>query len=40
MMIDVPYVMRQCKEDEEWEYEDDDDRGVSAAMANTVYDPE
>lgn len=39
MMIDVPYVIRQCKEDEQWEYEDDDDKGVSAAMA-TVYDPE
>jgi rRNA maturation RNase YbeY len=39
MMIDVPYVIRQCKDDEEWEYEDEDDRGVSAAMVN-VFDPE
>ena len=39
MIVDVPYVIRQCKEDEEWEYEDDDDRGVSAAMLN-VFDPE
>ena len=51
MLIDVPYVMRRCKEDEEYfaeygkfEYEDDgslfyDDRGVSAAMSY-VFDPE
>lgn len=39
MMIDVPYVIRQCKDDEEWEYEDDDVRGVSAAMSD-VFDPE
>ena len=39
MMVDVPYVIRQCKDDEEWEYEDDDVRGVSAAMSD-VFDPE
>lgn len=39
MMVDVPYVMRRCEEDEEWEYEDDDERGVSGAMVN-VFDPE
>jgi probable rRNA maturation factor len=39
MMVDVPYVIRQCKEDEAWEYEDDDVRGVSAAMSD-VFDAE
>ena len=39
MLVDVPYVMRRCQEDSEYEYEDDDDRGVSGAMA-TVDDPE
>ena len=44
ILVDVEYVMRRCKEDQEinesGEYEDDeDDRGVSGAMA-TVYDPE
>ena len=35
MMVDVPYVIRRCKEDE-LSYDDDDDqeRGVSGAMAN------
>lgn len=39
IVVDVPYVMRRCKEDEEDAEEDDGDRGVSGAMA-TVYDPE
>jgi probable rRNA maturation factor len=39
MLVDVPYVIRQCQEDEEWEYEEDDERGVSVAMS-TVFDPE
>jgi probable rRNA maturation factor len=50
MVIDVPFVMRQCDEDRDYyenpdDYEvdtdgaDDDDRGVSGAMAR-VYDPE
>jgi len=39
MLIDVPYVIRRCKDDEEWEYEDDDDSGVSGAMAEE-FDPE
>lgn len=38
MMIDVPYVMRKCEEDQEYE-EDDEERGVSGAMA-TVFDPQ
>ncbi|CAB9511648.1 Endoribonuclease YBEY [Seminavis robusta] len=51
MMIDVPYVIRGCQEDSEFDnqqqdsdlvYDDnnsEEDRGVSGAMA-TVYDPE
>ena len=50
MLIDVPYVMRRCQEDQDWtnnnsadstedEYDDEEDRGVSGAMA-TIYDPE
>lgn len=50
LLIDVPYVMRGCQEDEpsstvnvddydDEDDEEDDDRGVSGAMAN-VYDPE
>lgn len=41
MLIDIPYVMRSCKDDEEWEYydEEEEDRGVSRAMAD-VFDPE
>jgi rRNA maturation RNase YbeY len=44
MMVDVPYVIRRCQEDMEdvsdnEEYEEDDDRGVSGAMAK-VSDPE
>eukprot|EP00540_Astrosyne_radiata_P023665 CAMPEP_0116869488 /NCGR_PEP_ID=MMETSP0418-20121206/27789_1 /TAXON_ID=1158023 /ORGANISM="Astrosyne radiata, Strain 13vi08-1A" /LENGTH=154 /DNA_ID=CAMNT_0004505593 /DNA_START=109 /DNA_END=573 /DNA_ORIENTATION=+ len=41
MLVDVPYVIRRTKEDEEWEYETDEeeDRGVSGAMAE-VFDPE
>ena len=38
MMVDIPYVIRRCKEDQE-NHEDDDERGVSGAMAR-VYDPE
>lgn len=34
ILVDVPYVIRQRDEDMEWEYEEDDDRGVSAAMVN------
>lgn len=36
MLIDIPYVMRRVEEDTEWEYEEDDDRGVSAAMVNVL----
>jgi probable rRNA maturation factor len=42
MMLDIPYVIRRCKEDEEDEEsidDDDQERGVSGAMAN-VYNPE
>lgn len=40
MMVDVPYVIRRCQEDkEDGIEEDDEDRGVSGAMA-TIYDPE
>jgi len=39
MMVDVPYVIRQTKEDEEYEDDDEEDRGVSGAMAK-IYDPE
>jgi len=50
MMIDVPYVLRQCEEDRDYYQrknthngkhggDDEDDRGVSGAMAN-IYDPE
>jgi probable rRNA maturation factor len=41
MVVDVPYVMRRCTEDQAAAAadEDDDERGVSGAMA-TVYDPE
>lgn len=46
MLIDIPYVMRQCQEDQELvnissnaEEDEYEDRGVSGAMA-TVYDPE
>ncbi len=51
MVVDVPYVIRRCKEDLEFEQElevdeddesslvEDDDRGVSGAMAS-VQDPE
>mmetsp|Transcript_27329 Transcript_27329/g.31192 ORF Transcript_27329/g.31192 Transcript_27329/m.31192 type:complete len:225 (+) Transcript_27329:35-709(+) len=39
MLIDVPYVIRRCKDDEEWEYEEEDGGGVSGAMAE-VFDPE
>lgn len=43
MMVDVAYVIRRCKEDkedrEEFSDSDDEERGVSGAMA-TVYDPE
>jgi probable rRNA maturation factor len=34
ILVDVPYVTRQRNEDMEWEYEEDDDRGVSAAMVD------
>lgn len=39
MVVDVPYVIRRCQEDSEYDFEEDDDRGVSGAMA-TVSDPE
>jgi probable rRNA maturation factor len=41
MMLDVPYVIRRCQEDQQDPDDDDDDveRGVSGAMAK-VYDPE
>jgi probable rRNA maturation factor len=43
MLVDVPYVVRRCLEDAQEETlgddADDEDRGVSAAMA-TVFDPE
>lgn len=46
MLVDVPYVMRQCQEDKEYyengngeNDEEEEDRGVSGAMAN-IYDPE
>lgn len=39
MMVDVPYVIRRCQEDSEDDWEDEDDRGVSGAMAK-VSDPE
>jgi probable rRNA maturation factor len=41
MVVDIPYIMRRCKEDQEDADagEEDDERGVSGAMA-TVYDPE
>lgn len=39
MMVDVPYVIRRCKEDEEFEDDEEEDRGVSGAMAK-VSDPE
>lgn len=40
ILIDIPYVIRRCQEDEEYETDDDDEeRGVSGAMAN-VYDTE
>lgn len=34
VFVDVPYVTRQRNEDMEWEYEEDDDRGVSASMVD------
>mmetsp|Transcript_19112 Transcript_19112/g.31672 ORF Transcript_19112/g.31672 Transcript_19112/m.31672 type:complete len:223 (-) Transcript_19112:76-744(-) len=36
MLIDVPYVIRRVEEDSEWEYEEDDERGVSVAMMNVL----
>jgi probable rRNA maturation factor len=41
MMVDVPYVIRRCQEDmeDEIDSEEEDDRGVSGAMAK-VSDPE
>lgn len=39
MMLDVPYVMRRCQEDKEDSEVDEEERGVSGAMA-TVYDAE
>lgn len=39
MMVDVPYVIRRCKEDEASSDSDDKERGVSGAMAN-IFDPE
>eukprot|EP00980_Cylindrotheca_fusiformis_P015458 scaffold4347_cov117-Cylindrotheca_fusiformis.AAC.2 len=39
MMVDVPYVIRRCQEDKEDLESDDDERGVSGAMAD-VTDPE
>lgn len=47
ILIDIPYVQRQCQEDQEYNTKNDgiadnddyEDRGVSGAMA-TVYDPE
>lgn len=39
VLIDVPYVIRRCEEDKEYEDDDEEDRGVSGAMA-TVHDPE
>jgi hypothetical protein len=39
MVVDIPYVMRRCKEDADEEDEEDDELSVSGAMA-TVYDPE
>lgn len=51
LLIDVPYVIRSCQDDQEYEQREgkddddddegevEDDRGVSGAMA-TIYDPE
>jgi probable rRNA maturation factor len=39
MMLDVPYVIRRCQEDQQDEDDDEVERGVSGAMAK-VYDPE
>jgi probable rRNA maturation factor len=39
MMLDVPYVIRRCQEDQQDQGDDEVERGVSGAMAN-VYDPE
>ena len=45
MLVDVPYVMRQCQEDEAYfannnnNDDEEEDRGVSGAMAK-IYDPE
>jgi probable rRNA maturation factor len=40
MMLDVPYVIRRCQEDQQDPDDDDEiERGVSGAMAK-VYDPE
>jgi probable rRNA maturation factor len=40
MMLDVPYVIRRCQEDQQDQDDDDEvERGVSGAMAK-VYDPE
>lgn len=39
MMVDVPYVIRRCQEDKHDCESDDDERGVSGAMAD-VADPE
>lgn len=44
MLVDVPYVIRQCQEDEAYfasnnSDDEEEDRGVSGAMAR-IYDPE
>jgi probable rRNA maturation factor len=39
MMLDVPYVIRRCQEDQKDQDDDEVERGVSGAMAK-VYDPE
>lgn len=39
MMLDVPYVIRRCQEDQQDQDDDEVERGVSGAMAK-VYDPE
>ena len=39
MLVDVPYVIRRCEEDKASAEEDEEDRGVSGAMAK-VYNPE
>jgi probable rRNA maturation factor len=36
LLIDVPYVIRGVEEDSKWEYEEDDERGVSVAMMNVL----